>query len=108
MRTLLTEWLTDAGYRVCGESPGGARSPAAADLVIVSIYMPKQSGARLVREIQEVHPDTPVIAISGQFHSGFPSNGATAQSLGVQHVIAKPMTRSALLEAVRATIGSAN
>jgi DNA-binding response OmpR family regulator len=105
MRALLTEWLSDAGYRVCADTPRGAPGADAVDLLIVSVYMPKQSGARLMREVQAAHPGTPVIAISGQFHSGLPSNGATAQSLGVQQVIAKPLTRSALLNAVSATIG---
>ncbi len=56
--------------------------------------MPKHAGAQLVRETQAAHPGTPLIAISGQFRSGLSTNGATAQSLGVQQVIAKPLTRA--------------
>lgn len=105
MRALLKEWLNNAGYCVHTDIPPSAPGADAMDLVIISVYMPKQSGARLVREVQTAHPGTPMIAISGQFHSGLPSTGATAQALGVQQVIPKPLTRSALLDAVRATIG---
>ena len=75
-----------------------------ADLVIASVYMPKQSGNGWLRDIQAAHPGIPVIAISGQFRSGLCPDGATAETLGVQQVIAKPLIRSDLLAAVRAMI----
>ena len=106
MRALLREWLSEAGYRVRAESLAEPRSAGRADLVIVSVYMPKQAGAQLVRQTQAAHPGIPLIAISGQFRCGLPANGATAQTLGVQQVLAKPLTRAALLEAVRAIIGA--
>jgi CheY-like chemotaxis protein len=101
MCALLEEWLRAAGYRVHAGTPSGG----AADLVIVSLYMPKHSGAQRVQEIQAAHPDAPMIAISGQFNSGVPAAGSTAQALGVQQVIAKPLTRADLLEAVHTVIG---
>jgi DNA-binding response OmpR family regulator len=106
MRALLEEWLSEAGYLVHAaashEPPGGGP----ADLVIVSVYMPKHAGAQLVCKIQAIHPGTPVIAISGQFFAGLTANGAIAQSLGVQQAIAKPLNRLDLLAAVRALIGA--
>ena len=101
MSALLQEWLRTAGYRV---SAGGSRE-GPADLVIVSIYMPKHAGAERVREVHAAHPGTPLIAISGQFRSGLSAVGSTARTLGVQQVIAKPLTRNDLLKAVRAVIG---
>ena len=106
MRALLQEWLSHAGYRVQVASPGGMTDLGRAGLVIVSVYMPKHSGPQLVREIQAAHPGTPVIAISGQFRAGLSTVGTTAQTLGVQQVIAKPFTCTDLLVAVRAMIGS--
>jgi DNA-binding NtrC family response regulator len=111
MRALLEEWLCEAGYRVHAagtHDPQNGRLPDGrpADLVIVSVYMPKQAGAQLVRQIQVMHPGIPLIAISGQFLPGLSANGAIAQALGVQQVIAKPLTRSDLLGAVRAIIGT--
>ena len=104
-RGLLQEWLSEAGYRVCSGKLRDANCQTAADLVIVSVYMPKHAGAQWVRDIQAAHPGTPLIAISGQFRSGLSAGGATAQSLGVQQVIAKPLNCRDLLEAVRGIIG---
>jgi DNA-binding response OmpR family regulator len=112
MRALLAEWLNKAGYHVHAVASHDLRNNrlgqilASADLVIVSVSMPKHAGGQLVREIQAVHPGTPVIAISGHFLPGLTANGAIAQTLGVQQVIAKPLTRNDLLSAVRAMIGT--
>ncbi len=103
MRALLTEWLTEAGYAVRAEVACSPRPADPTDLVILSVYMPKQAGA-LVRRIQTAHPGTPLIALSGQFRAGLSDVGATAEALGVQQVIAKPLTRGDLLAAVRAMI----
>jgi DNA-binding NtrC family response regulator len=105
-RNLLREWLGEAGYRVRSGALREAQcARPAADLVIASVYMPKQSGSRWVRDIQAAHPGIPVIAISGQFRSGLRAAGETAQSLGVQQVMAKPLVRVNLLSAVRDMIG---
>jgi two-component system cell cycle sensor histidine kinase/response regulator CckA len=111
MRALLEEWLSEAGYLVhaaASHEPhsGGPADGRPADLVIVSVYMPKHAGAQLVCKIQAMHPGVPVIAISGQFFAGLTANGAIAQSLGVQQAIAKPLNRLDLLAAVRALIGA--
>lgn len=109
MRALLEEWLGNAGYRVRGVATiHGAPVQNDADLVIVSISMPKHEGARLVYEIRAAYPRIPLVAISAQFRSGLSSAGATAQTLGVAQVIAKPLTRGALLATVRAIIGPPN
>jgi len=105
-RALLQEWLSQAGYRVRVGRSHDADLDRPADLVILNVYMPKQTGAQWVRDIQAAHPDTPIIAISGQFRSGLCAGGATAQTLGVGQVIAKPLIRADLLEAVRGMIGA--
>jgi DNA-binding response OmpR family regulator len=104
-RTLLREWLSEAGYGVQLCRVSGPNSKWTPDLVIVSIYMPKHAGALCIRDIKEAHPGTPLIAISGQFRSGLAAGGATAESLGVQKVIAKPLIRRDLLEAVQGILG---
>ena len=106
MRALLNEWLSEAGYRVREAAPHGVQRAGTEDLVIASVYMPKQGGAQLLREIRAAHPGIPLIAISGQFRSGLSAAGTTAQMPGVQRVLAKPVTRGDLLEAVRAIIGA--
>lgn len=104
-RALLWQWLAEAGYRVHIGTPCGGEVDHPADLVIVNVYMPKHAGAECIRGIQAVHPNTPLIAISAQFRSGLSAAGATAQTLGARQVIAKPLVRTDLLQAVRAMIG---
>jgi DNA-binding response OmpR family regulator len=105
-RTLLEEWLREAGYGVRAGDRCNPGADAPCDLVILSVYMPKQGGAQCVRGVQEAHPGTPVIAISGQFRPGLAAAGATAQKLSVRQVVAKPLVRQELLESVRAIIRS--
>lgn len=104
-RTLLQEWLSEAGY---GVYPCTLRDPhckQTPDLVIVSVYMPKHAGAQCIGDIKRAHPGAPLIAMSGQFRSGLSAGGAAAQSLGVQQVIAKPLVHRDLLGAVQGIIG---
>jgi two-component system, chemotaxis family, chemotaxis protein CheY len=101
MSALLCDCLTEAGYRVrtdgAGESEAGPP-----DLLIMDVYMPRSSGAEALRKARAVHPDAPIIAISGQFCSG---SVACAEALGVKRVVPKPFKRDELLDAVRAVIG---
>jgi DNA-binding response OmpR family regulator len=108
MRALLQEWLCGAGYQVQVAALCATGYVGNVDLAIVSISSPKHTGPQLLREVQAAHPKTPLIALSGQFRGGLSSVGTTAQSLGVAQVIAKPLTRDALLGAVHAMIGPPN
>jgi DNA-binding response OmpR family regulator len=108
MRALLHEWLCSAGYCVQVAPTRCTDHAGKVDLAIVSIYMPKRSGAQLLQEVQADYPMTPLIALSGQFRSGLSSVGRTALSLGVAQVIAKPLARDTLLGAVYAMIGPPN
>ncbi len=107
-RALLQEWLSHAGYRVRVGRTHDAHLDRPADLVIVNVYMPKDAGARWVSDIKAAHPDTPIIAISGQFRSGLCADGATAKTLGVHQVIAKPLMRAELLDAVLCIVGASD
>ena|ERR1700722_1882790 len=104
-RTLLRDWLSKAGYRVRGGTPQGPARDSTADLVIASVYMKNNADVQSIRAIQARHPGTPLIVISGQFRSGLCADGATAQSLEVRRVIAKPLNHGDLLEAVQDIIG---
>jgi CheY-like chemotaxis protein len=107
MRGLLREWLTGAGYRVNAVTLCSPMLKLEADLVIVDIEMPKHTGSRVADTIRAAYPGTPIIAISAQFRAGLSTAGTIAHSLGVAQVIAKPLTRDALLGAVSAMIGPA-
>jgi len=100
-RSLLQEWLREAGYHPRAGTNCNAGRDTPADLVVVSVYNPKQRGAECLAAIRAAHPGRPMIAISGQFRPGLAAEGAAALSLGVQQVVAKPLVRDELLRAVR-------
>jgi CheY-like chemotaxis protein len=106
MRGLLTEWLSAAGYAVRDGSVGQRAAHHGVDLIIVDVYMPRQSGARIIRAVQRVYPGTPIIAISGQFRPGLANSCSAARDLGAWRLLPKPFSREDLLGAVRAVIAA--
>ena len=106
MRGLVMEWLSAEGYSVRSGVQGDAQ-PSNADLVIVDVYMPRREGAKTLRAVKAAYPQSPLIAISGQFRPGLVGPCTTAEALGVAQVIAKPFTRRDLLAAVEDVIGTA-
>lgn len=102
MRELLREWLSAAGYTVRKSQDS---EPSVPDLTIVSVERPKSESEVLVRRLQHESPGTPIIALSSCARSGLCSNGAAAQALGVQRLLAKPLRRHELLMAVDEAIG---
>jgi DNA-binding response OmpR family regulator len=109
MRALLVEWLSADGYSVRATATGAGddQAPDKADLVIVNVYMPRHDGASRLNRVKTAHPETPLIAISGQFRPGLAGSSIAADALGVCQVIAKPFSRRDLLVAVRRVIGPA-
>lgn len=101
MRELLREWLTAAGYPL-RDSPG---DPAVTGLAIVNVERPKSESEILIRSLRRECPGTPIIALSSRARSGLSSNGAAAQALGVERLLAKPLRRCELLAAVDEAIG---
>src|SRR5579859_706321 len=112
MHSLLREWLTAAGYSVRGGAGGTRLRPAepssaedSVDLVVVSITSPRQGGEAAIRSVRNLHPKTPIIALSSQARSGLSSLGDTARALGVECLLAIPLTRRELLSAVGCVVG---
>jgi CheY-like chemotaxis protein len=89
---LLEEWLSREGCVVVQERP---------DLVVVDLPFPRERGAEVIERLARAHRGTPIIALSSNFFAGIESSGAVARSLGVACVLAKPLTREALLDALR-------
>jgi DNA-binding response OmpR family regulator len=101
-RSLMQEWLREAGYGARIGSTCNADRDAPCDVVVVNVSSPKQRGSDCLREIRAAHTGRPMIAISAQFRPGLAAAGAAAQALGVQQVVAKPLVQEELLRAVRA------
>ena len=103
MRNLLQEWLTAAGYTVRDSTTQS--SAGVPDLAIVSVEEPKSESDVLIGGLRREYPATPIIALSSRARSGLCSNGAAAQALGVERLLAKPLRRNELLIAVDEAIG---
>jgi len=69
IRQILKRWLTETGYEVETSEDGYAALKKihewGADLVISDIKMPRMDGIELIRQLKLLHPDIPVIALSG-------------------------------------------
>jgi CheY-like chemotaxis protein len=89
---LLGEWLAEQGCRMVQENP---------DLVLVDVHLPRQGGADVVKRLRALHPGRPLVALSSNFFSRVPANGAVARGLGADAVLPKPLAREALVEALR-------
>ena len=88
--------LTRAGHEVVEASDADAalRSyrDGPADIVIVNLLMPSNSGLEFVRRLRREYPDAKVIAISGQRRYGAPDPLAMAKTLGASYILRKPFT----------------
>ena len=94
---LVAQWLTDAGFEVVHDADAGAPL----DSAIVDVPQPRSAGAQAVRLVAERHPGTPILAVSSAFFPGIEHCTAAPRVLGVDAVLAKPMSREALLNQVR-------
>jgi DNA-binding NarL/FixJ family response regulator len=94
---LLHEWLSRDGLQVIREGP----QEAACELVLVDIAYPREHGSEMLERIGRAHPDTPILALSSGFFSSVACSGECAARLGASAVLAKPVLRETLIEAVR-------
>lgn len=73
-------------------------------LVITDIFMPEGDGFEMLKELRDLEPKIPVIAISG----GGVRQGldvlAIAERLGAKKVLYKPFARRQLLDAITETL----
>jgi CheY-like chemotaxis protein len=110
MREAMAEWLEAAGYGVRKAADGSAGLTAvkfaAPALVVTDIHMHGVNGAVVIAELKQRYPETPVIAISGLFNSGYGMDADAAIALGAVRTLAKPFKRADLLRAVADLIGS--
>jgi UDP-3-O-[3-hydroxymyristoyl] N-acetylglucosamine deacetylase len=98
--------LADEGFRVLeAENGRTALATIAAEkprLVLLDIWMPEVDGIELLREIQQRHPDTRVIVISGH---GNIETAVRATQLGAVDFIEKPFSLDGLLQRIERAIG---
>jgi CheY-like chemotaxis protein len=99
--------LTSLGYEavVTSRSPKALeifrQNPARFDVVITDQVMPQMTGAELIKELQVIRPDIPIVLCTG-FDEKFPRE--QAEAIGVREFVMKPIVRHDLARAIRRAI----
>ncbi|MBL8747081.1 MAG: sigma-54-dependent Fis family transcriptional regulator [Phycisphaerae bacterium] len=92
LRESLAQLLTEEGFQVVQASNGKAGHEAAIaeafDLVLTDIRMPEMDGLTLLKNLQHVIPQTPVIVITG---FGTVDSAVTAMRAGAADYVLKPV-----------------
>jgi len=102
IRSSLEGILKDEGYRVRGAPTGEELLKQVAqtipDLVILDVWLPGMDGLQALTELKRLHPELPVIMISG--HSTV-ETAVKATKLGAYDFIEKPLSLEKTVLAVR-------
>ncbi len=106
IRQLLVDYLTELGYRTAEACDGldalEKVKVVAPDLVILDLVMPEQEGIETIHEIRKTHKDLKILAVSGAFAGQFLR---TAELLGANAVLAKPLNLVELARLVKKLLG---
>ncbi len=106
VRSLLMEWLSEAGFAPM-EAANGAealemvKQNIGIDLVLADIGMPKMDGTQLYSELRKIRPDLPVV-----FCTGFIDDNRHTQLIqtGARAVIQKPYRISDVLNTIHVSL----
>jgi CheY-like chemotaxis protein len=82
------------------------------DIVISDVVMPRKDGLETIREIRDLSPNIPIVAMSGGTHlsehgcaQGMTSYAlSAAEELGATRTISKPFSREELLNVLRESV----
>jgi DNA-binding NtrC family response regulator len=107
LRQMEVEMLRQLGYTVLeAERPAEAMQLAAATptihLLLTGFGMSEVNGLELTRQLREVHPETPVLIISGSWETIY----GRAEYPDRFAVLAKPFTYEELVEGVAAMLSA--
>jgi YesN/AraC family two-component response regulator len=103
-RSVLRLMLNQSGHLVI-EARNGVEGmnlfmQANTDLVITDIIMPEKEGLELMKEMRRMVPSSKIIVISGGGRVNPKDYLRMAKHLGASRVLAKPISRDALIGAV--------
>jgi CheY-like chemotaxis protein len=108
IRNLINTILKEAGYLVRVAGNGNEASQLLnqwePDLIITDIAMPEKAGTELIQEIRTHHPTIRIIAISGAQTVQPGIYLRMANSLGADHILAKPFLPDDLLRIVKVAL----
>ena len=103
VRGLARQVLEDSGYSVL-EAGGPAEALEFAgrdggiDLLVTDVVMPEMNGVALARRINQMHPETRVLYVSGYTGDFITERGISGEGI---HLLQKPFSLSALTTKVR-------
>jgi CheY-like chemotaxis protein len=101
---VLRNMLSNMGYLVTSVGSSIAvltlfrKTPSAFDLVLTDMTMPKMTGDWLAVEIKNIRPDIPIILCTGYSDK---LAGKSAEDLGLQGIVMKPIEQAVLARMVR-------
>ena len=102
IRSSLEGILKDEGYRVRGVATGEELlkqvTQVVPDLVVLDVWLPGMDGLQALEEVKRLHPELPVIMISG--HSTV-ETAVRATKLGAYDFVEKPLSLEKTVLAVR-------
>jgi two-component system cell cycle sensor histidine kinase/response regulator CckA len=109
VRELETEILCQQGYAVlqaqnAAEALRVAAATSAIDLLITDLAMPEADGLELTRQFRAVHPETPVLVVSGSLPLLRAKSDWDSDRFGF---LPKPFQLHELIEKVRALLDAA-
>lgn len=109
LRSTLRKILERGGHTVREAADGvsglALLRESSPDLVVTDLYMPEKEGIETILELRAVHPDLPILAVSG---GGFMAPGSSlsdAEALGADATLAKPFSIEAFQEVVDRLLG---
>jgi two-component system, cell cycle sensor histidine kinase and response regulator CckA len=109
LRDVTKEFLEMAGYNVLDSCNGQealcfARGHAGPiHLLLTDVVMPGLSGPELARDLQQLHPETRVLFMSGYTADAMNQHGVLEEGLSL---LPKPFTRSSLTQKIRDLLDS--
>lgn len=98
---LIEEWLQSEGCAVVAQGGADRLEDESFDLVIADLPYPRDCGVDSISRLSKRHPMTPILALSSTFFARIECCGPVSRALGVACVLPKPVSRQALIDAVR-------
>lgn len=98
-QSMISEWLDADGWQVL--EPAADRAAGEPSLVVLDLPFPRAGSDDALQAIRQEYPDVPVIVISSTVFGNVGCCGPCAEMLGVSGVLPKPVSREALIAAVR-------
>jgi CheY-like chemotaxis protein len=100
-QSMIAEWLDADGWQVLDPASDPVSGGPGLDLVVVDLPFPRAGSLDALQAVRQEYPGVPLIVISSTVFANVGCSGPCAQSLGVSGVLPKPVSREALLAAVR-------